>query len=57
MRTQRSTRTPLWITALFLAAGAGYSTLQAQQGGDVYRVPVTGTVEMGLAPFVSRALD
>ena len=23
----------------------------------MYRVPVTGTVEMGLAPFVSRSLD
>jgi membrane-bound serine protease (ClpP class) len=28
----------------------------AQQHGAVYRVPVTGVVEMGLAPFVERSL-
>jgi membrane-bound serine protease (ClpP class) len=56
MRTQSSTRAPLWIPALFLVAGAALSTARAQDGGEVYRVPVTGTIEMGLAPFVSRAL-
>jgi membrane-bound serine protease (ClpP class) len=57
MRTQSSTRAPLWIPALFLVAGAALSTARAQDGGEVYRVPVTGTIEMGLAPFVSRALE
>src|SRR5690554_3772441 len=25
--------------------------------GQVYRIPVTGVVEMGLAPFIQRSLD
>ncbi|MCG8467481.1 MAG: ATP-dependent Clp protease proteolytic subunit [Gemmatimonadetes bacterium] len=31
--------------------------LSAQEGGEVSRVLITGTIEMGLAPFVERALD
>ncbi|NNL29856.1 MAG: nodulation protein NfeD, partial [Gemmatimonadetes bacterium] len=27
------------------------------QSGSVYRVPVTGVVELGLAPFIERALE
>jgi membrane-bound serine protease (ClpP class) len=46
-----------WIAALFVVLTAAASTTRAQEGGQVYRVPVTGTVEMGLAPFVSRVLD
>jgi len=56
MRTQCSTRALLWFAALFVVLTAEVSTVRAQEGGLVYRVPVTGTVEMGLAPFVSRAL-
>lgn len=57
MRTQCSTRALLWFAALFAVLTAAVSTVRAQEGGLVYRVPVTGTVEMGLAPFVSRALE
>jgi membrane-bound serine protease (ClpP class) len=28
----------------------------AQEGGPVYRVPVTGVVELGLAPFIERSI-
>lgn len=46
--------------ALLLACGAGVaggSRLAAQsQPGAVYRVPVSGTIELGLAPFVARSL-
>ncbi|HLL81856.1 MAG TPA: hypothetical protein VK420_04355, partial [Longimicrobium sp.] len=41
---------PLALLALFAAPAA------AQQERVVYRIPVTGTVEMGLAPYVDRAL-
>jgi membrane-bound serine protease (ClpP class) len=33
------------------AAAAGQST------GEVYRVPVTGVVELGLAPFIARSIE
>lgn len=29
---------------------------QAQDSADVYRIPVTGVIELGLAPFVERSL-
>ncbi|MEJ2483489.1 MAG: NfeD family protein [Gemmatimonadota bacterium] len=55
------------VTAfLFLAAGfagAGVSAGAAMRGGAsqsppvAYRIPVRGAVEMGLAPFVERALN
>jgi len=57
MRTQGSTRALLWFAAISLVLTAAVSTVRAQEGGLVYRVPVTGTVEMGLAPFVSRVLE
>lgn len=41
--------------ALMLALGAAPAA--AQQERVVYRIPVTGTVEMGLAPYVERALE
>ncbi len=43
--------------AFAFALAAIVPLLSAQEPGTVYRVPVTGTVEMGLAPFVGRALD
>jgi membrane-bound serine protease (ClpP class) len=57
MRTQFSTRALLRFAALFVVLTAAVSTVRAQEGGPVVRVPVTGTVEMGLAPFVSRVLE
>lgn len=47
------TRRGIVLAALLaLAAPAA-----AQEAGVVYRIPVTGTVEMGLAPFVERSLE
>ncbi len=44
--------------AVALAATLGLLTVEAraQAPGPVYRVPVTGTVELGLAPFIERSL-
>ena len=46
---------------LVLAASVALALLPsggaAQGEGTVYRIPVTGTVEMGLAPFVERSLE
>ncbi|HEX2188630.1 MAG TPA: NfeD family protein [Longimicrobiaceae bacterium] len=60
---RRSTRSPLrrragglLATLAALAALAVPGGAAAQAGGAVYRIPVTGTVEMGLAPFVERSL-
>src|SRR5690606_3267751 len=56
---RRRVRAPLTVTlAVALAGAAGAGALGAQEGGaPVYRVPVTGTVELGLAPFIERSLD
>jgi hypothetical protein len=43
---------PLALMLALVAAPAA-----AQQERVVYRIPVTGTVEMGLAPYVERALE
>src|SRR5690606_16098355 len=52
------------LTGLALAAGVfGQGTAAsaqepaASEGGAVYRIPVTGVVELGLAPFIARSLD
>ncbi len=42
------------VAALGLLVGAGPAVAQGQ--ADVVRVPVTGTIELGLAPFVERAI-
>ena len=52
----------LYFSVGLLAAGwIGFSgskgVFQEEDDRRVVRVPVTGTVEMGLAPFVSRSLD
>ncbi len=53
---RRPVRAPK-LAALLAAALSLASLPAAAQGtGPVYRVPVTGTVEMGLAPFVERSL-
>ncbi|HSJ14829.1 MAG TPA: NfeD family protein [Longimicrobiales bacterium] len=46
---------PILLGAILLAPGA--SRAAAQQGAaPVYRVPVQGVIELGLAPFVARSL-
>lgn len=35
----------------------GAMSVHAQQSGAVYRVPVTGVVELGLAPFIERSIE
>jgi membrane-bound serine protease (ClpP class) len=41
---------------LFGAFLSGLSHIHAQDAASVFRVPVTGVVEMGLAPFIERAI-
>ena len=41
---------------LFIAALAVCAAPAAGQGPVVYRVPVTGTIELGIAPFIKRAI-
>ena len=47
-----------YLTAAVLVAGlVGWpSGAHAQDAPLVFRVPVTGTVDMGLAPFIERAI-
>jgi len=50
-------RARLAVGALLLGVlGPVAGFLRAQDGPVVYRVPVTGTIELGLAPFVERSL-
>ena len=45
------------LLAVTVAALVGASGASAQSsGGVVYRVPVTGVIELGLAPFIERSL-
>ena len=46
-------------SAVALAATLGVLTLPglSQGPGPVYLVPVTGTIELGIAPFIERALE
>jgi membrane-bound serine protease (ClpP class) len=57
MRRSDPTRTRRGIVLAALLALAAPTTGAAQGEGTVYRIPVTGTVEMGLAPFVERSLE
>jgi len=47
------------IAALGFLAALGPSLLHGQEGrsGAVYRIPVQGVIELGLAPFVERSLE
>ena len=57
MKTHRWCRLPLRLAVLVAMLAVAVPILRGQEGGAVFRIPVTGTVEMGLAPFVSRALE
>jgi len=57
MDTQQWLRSSLWLAGAAASLAAAVPTLPAQERAPVYRIPVTGTVEMGLAPFVARALE
>ncbi len=52
------TRRPAAL-AVALASTLGVLTLQglSQGPGPVYLVPVTGTIELGIAPFIERSLE
>lgn len=50
------------LAALLVAAwvgplGAQSAPAASPAGGAVYRIPVTGVVELGLAPFIERSLE
>ena len=47
---------PLFMAALGVATALS-NPASAQDGPTVYRVPVTGVIEHGLAPFIERSLD
>ncbi len=44
------------VASLAPLLGVGAHAGQSEDGSAVYRVQVTGTIEMGLAPYVGRAL-
>ncbi|HLL51367.1 MAG TPA: hypothetical protein VK356_11925, partial [Thermomicrobiales bacterium] len=53
----------LWALILVVLGGLGSYTTSAQSepgatgSGAVYVVPITGTIDLGLAPYLSRVLD
>jgi len=50
-------RSTMLASVLALVLAGGLAAPAAAQGrGPVYRVPVTGTIELGLAPFIERSL-
>jgi membrane-bound serine protease (ClpP class) len=50
-------RSTILAPVLTLVLAGGLAVPAAAQGrGPVYRVPVTGTIELGLAPFIERSL-
>ena len=57
MRRSVSPRTPRGIVLAAMLALAVPHAGVAQEPALVYRIPVTGTVEMGLAPYVERSLE
>lgn len=50
-------RTAVAVALVLGLAGSTLATPLQQQGGLVYRVPVTGVIELGLAPYIERSLD
>ncbi|HEU0076941.1 MAG TPA: NfeD family protein [Longimicrobiaceae bacterium] len=57
MRRSVSPRTRRGIVLAAILALAAPPLAIAQERAVVYRIPVTGTVEMGLAPYVERSLE
>lgn len=57
MRRSVSPRTRRGIVLAAILALAAPPLAAAQERAVVYRIPVTGTVEMGLAPYVERSLE
>lgn len=54
----RATLISIAVAGLLAATTAFAPSAPAQEdGGEVYRVPVTGVIELGLAPFVERSLQ
>jgi membrane-bound serine protease (ClpP class) len=60
MNTRTWTRAGATVAALAaglaLSGGCGGQVAEPLEGGVVYRVPVTGIIELGLAPFIERSL-
>ncbi|MEJ2205040.1 MAG: NfeD family protein [Gemmatimonadota bacterium] len=51
-------RRPTAVAAVLAVTLGGVApALAAQASGPVFRVPVTGVIELGLAPFLERSLD
>jgi membrane-bound serine protease (ClpP class) len=50
-------RIPIAIAAAAAVLAAIASPVAAQEEGYVLRVPVTGVVELGLAPFIERSIE
>ncbi len=47
----------LVVLGLLTGLGATANRVPAQQAGPVFRVPIQGDIELGVAPFVERSLD
>lgn len=50
-------RTMLVFAVALALVGPASATVSAQDSGAIYRVPVTGVVELGLAPFIERSIE
>ena len=46
----------LLFLSFLVALFTGYASLPPQQRGAIVRIPVSGVIEMGLAPFVERSI-
>ena len=47
---------PVAVIGLFVGLSLCFSPADGQQANQVYRVPIQGDIELGLAPFVERSL-
>lgn len=50
-------RIPVSMATLCVISGVIATSSRAQTVGPVYRVPVNGVVELGLAPYIERAVE
>ena len=44
------------VGSLLCAVLPAYAAAQQNARGSIYRVPVSGVIELGLAPFVARSI-